>query len=574
LSNVPAGNNLTVQLIGNVTDPGGDNTWNGWSPPFTLIPNGNVNTGITMKYAPPGGGDKTPPGITDVTPKDNETNVVNSATIQVAFSEPMAVNTVIDNGSFVVLDNASIRVPGTFIPSSPPTGTSTFIFKPTAPLVSGTRYTVTIDNTFVTDMAENRMGGPYSFGFHTRFLGQWGIPSRIESANFTTGNGGGPFLDVTLTEQGDVFAVWEETIVGPIYIYGARYNGSKNQWETPKNLCPTTFNYAWSSRVAADNAGNAIAVWQQEYDRVYVSRYSAGDWTAPIPLDVNQGNGRQPLIAMDKSGNALVSYYSTDLSNNSGIFISSYTPAGGWILGSNRVTGGECSSVNNQNLGILPNGSYFIFYRCTNNNNIYAKNLLHNGEAQLIGSGSNTAVSIVNYKAVMSWDNTDGTWSKFFDGKTSGFWSGPIKISDKAGMSSVAMNENGNIVAVWGGGSDNVYASHSTFSGKSWTSPTNLSVTEPFGNGEVRLGMDKDGNAIAAWPEMTSGGKRIYVSKRYDSGTGTWDATKGNISKNSQDSSLSYPAFSMTDSGNAVAAWLLWEGNSIYPSVHANFWYK
>ena len=141
-------------------------------------------------------------------------------------------------------------------------------------------------------------------------------------------------------------------------------------------------------------------------------------------------------------------------------------------------------------------------------------------------------------------------------------------------MSSVAMNENGNIVAVWGGGSDNVYASHSTFSGKSWTSPTNLSVTEPFGHGEVRLGMDKDGNAIAVWPEMTSGGNSIYVSKRYDSGTGKWDATKGNISKNSQDSSLSYPAFSMNDGGNAVAAWLLWEGNSIYPSVHANFWYK
>jgi hypothetical protein len=86
--------------------------------------------------------------------------------------------------------------------------------------------------------------------------------------------------------------------------------------------------------------------------------------------------------------------------------------------------------------------------------------------------------------------------------------------------------------------------------------------------------MDKDGNAIAVWPEMTSGGNRIYVSKRYDSGTGTWDATKGNISKNSQDSSLSYPAFSMNDGGNAVAAWLLLEGNSIYPSVHANFWYK
>ena len=187
LSNVPAGNNLTVQLIGNVTDPGGDNTWNGWSPPFTLNPNDNVNTGITMKYAPPGGGDKTPPGITDVTPKDNETNVVNSATIQVAFSEPMAVNTVIDNGSFVVLDNASIRVPGTFIPSPPPTGTSTFIFKPTAPLVSGTRYTVTIDNTFVTDMAENGWGGPKFVRISHEVPGTVGDPESDREREFHHG---------------------------------------------------------------------------------------------------------------------------------------------------------------------------------------------------------------------------------------------------------------------------------------------------------------------------------------------------------------------------------------------------
>jgi hypothetical protein len=86
-------------------------------------------------------------------------------------------------------------------------------------------------------------------------------------------------LDITLTEQG-MFAVWEETIVG-IYIYGARYNGSKNQWN-PENLVRQRSTMP-ELRVAADNAGNAIAVWQQEYSRIYASRYSAGDWTVPVP---------------------------------------------------------------------------------------------------------------------------------------------------------------------------------------------------------------------------------------------------------------------------------------------------
>jgi hypothetical protein len=572
LSGIPAGDNLVLAIRGSI---GGTQYWNGESGIFNLAVAETHNAGkIAMIYT---GSDKTTPYVDVVNPADNTFNVPETGNIQIRFSERMAKNTVIDNESIVVVDNTGTRVSGSR-DCCLPDNSATFI--PTNPLASGSMYTVTV-NKSVTDMAGNPMGSPYSFGFHTRFRGRWGIPIIIETKQFTTGNGSPPYLDVALSDQGDAFAVWEETIIGPMYIYATRYNSSRYQWETPQNIFPTS-SFSSSSRLAVDNAGNAIAVWVQGDKRIYANRYSAGNWTGAVPIDVNanRGYGDYTVIAMDNSGNALVSYVGKDTNNNDGIYINKYSPGtGSWANAYGSQRGDNCvDTITTNKIGYI-NDNYgyktsMSVYSCDNvvyaNQSYYNPRIIGVGQSSVIGVDLSTR----NNKAVVVWDNTNGFWSSFFDGTT---WSGPVPISNRGVGSSppsVVMNDIGDIIVVWGGSYDNVYASHATLTGKQWSNPPiNLSSTEAIGG--PRLGMDKDGNAIAVWQKMNLGGYTTYISKRYDNGTKKWDTATDNVSENNPNLSTKYLSFSMNESGNAVAMWF--SSNVITGSptnVHANFRYK
>jgi len=574
LSGVPTGDNLILAIRGSI---GGTQFWNGESGIFNLAVGETHNAGkVSMIYT---GLDKTAPYVNVVNPADNSFNVPETGNIQIRFSERMAKNTVIDNDSIVVVDNTGTRVSGSR-DCCLPDNSATFI--PTNPLALGGKYTVTV-NTSVTDMAGNPMGSPYSSGFHTRFRGKWGIPIIIETKEFTTGNGNPPYLDVALSDQGDAFTAWEETIIGPMYIYATRYNSSKYQWETPQNIYPVSSSSS-SSRVAVDNAGNAIAVFvgSTGTKQIFANRYSAGNWTGAVPIDLVQGFGDFPVIAMDSSGNALVSYVGKDTNNNDGIYINQYSPGtGSWTNAYGSPRGDNCvGSITSNKIGYIRDyygyNTSMSVYSC--DNLIYANKSYRNpiiiGVSEPYYYGK-VDISIRNNKAVVVWDNSSGLWSSFYDGSTySGTWSGPVKVSNYGSSPSVAMNENGDIIVVWGG-NDNVYASHATFSGKLWgTPPINLSGGAPYGSEGTKLGMDKDGNAIAVW-QMNFGWYRTYISKRYDSGTKKWDTATDNVSENNPNLSTKYLSFSMNESGNAVAMWF--SSNVITGSptnVHANFRYK
>jgi len=63
-------------------------------------------------------------------------------------------------------------------------------------------------------------------------------------------------------------------------------------------------------QVAADNTGNAVAVWAQSDGSVIhirANRYVAGSgWLTPISIDSDSTNASSPQLAMDGSGNAVV----------------------------------------------------------------------------------------------------------------------------------------------------------------------------------------------------------------------------------------------------------------------------
>jgi len=552
LSNVPAGNNLTIQLMGDISDLGGDNTWNGWSPPFTLNPNDNVNTGITMKYAPPGGGDKIPPTITDFSPKDNETNVANSATIQVVFGEPMAVNTVIDNGTFVVLDNASKRVSGTFIPSIPPTGTSTFIFQPNSPLASGGKYTVAIDNTFVTDMAGNALNVPKTWSFTVHEKGTWFPPYKINKGFFIAS------LEPHISASGDGKAVltWLETTAqysDPKTIHFSWLDPAKKVWSSaPEDTFTRTSTITSSPKVAISQNGNAFALWP-EMDTVghynlWAMQYLVGQgWTNVIETDKSANTAKsQHDLALDDVGNAFMDWYRN--SYHGDVFHNHYilgTGMGGTYMGAS----GSASRVNYlSNVAAAGDRNAFIVWGQWDNTNknyqIYSRRYKPG-----TGGGSNwdTVIQIPNSRFNSSYDyyfnnipsvavDENGTafaaWNTYdnvtniysivasrFDGSISS-WGGIASIADNTSSPiDIRMDKYGNAIVVWSKW-PNIHAKRYDPI-KGWDNAVSLgSVMPDSSNYSVKFAMNREGHAVVVLGELHSPSTLTLKSNRYTPGAG------------------------------------------------------
>jgi hypothetical protein len=87
--------------------------------------------------------------------------------------------------------------------------------------------------------------------------------------------------------------------------------------------------------VALDDAGNALAIWQQQTD--YGSygasnRYVGGvGWsTASHFVDSKLGDALSPSMAMDGAGNATVVWYRWSGNNAIDLMINRFTPDLGW----------------------------------------------------------------------------------------------------------------------------------------------------------------------------------------------------------------------------------------------------
>jgi hypothetical protein len=76
-------------------------------------------------------------------------------------------------------------------------------------------------------------------------------------------------------------------------------------WENPVLIESMSGNAQWP-KVAVDDIGNAIAVWEHDYD-IYANRYVQGrGWGTPELIETNPNAASLPQLAVDRSGNAVV----------------------------------------------------------------------------------------------------------------------------------------------------------------------------------------------------------------------------------------------------------------------------
>jgi hypothetical protein len=151
-------------------------------------------------------------------------------------------------------------------------------------------------------------------------------------------------------------------------LYGSRY--SAGSWGTSQRIDTLGVQYfsAWAPKVAMDDAGNAIVVWQQNdgtAERIYARRFSVGTGSyEPIQrlndsADFTAFNASAPAIAMDPVGGTAMAVWSQyGVRGWRQVFDSA--PAGGDCVGNivNTVTVNDfCDSIRSM---VFYNGKIYL----------------------------------------------------------------------------------------------------------------------------------------------------------------------------------------------------------------------
>jgi len=132
----------------------------------------------------------------------------------------------------------------------------------------------------------------------------WGGGQRVEMQDSVATN-----PQIAVAPHGDAIAVWEQ--MGTMYkdVWGNHFT-PESGWGTPALLEISNAGDAVFPRVAADGAGNAIAVWMQgngSEEDVWANRYiPSSGWNGAVLLEQADGvRARHPRIALSPRGTAV-----------------------------------------------------------------------------------------------------------------------------------------------------------------------------------------------------------------------------------------------------------------------------
>jgi hypothetical protein len=206
--------------------------------------------------------DETAPTVIANTPANTATGVsATTPNITVTFSEPMNPNS-IGSGSFTVVRTSNgAAVAGTVAYNA---ATRVASFTPSAPLLSGTGYTVTVAST-VADVAGNPLGQNFVYTFTTGDA----TPPTITSttpANLATGVPTSTTVTATFSEAMDATTINATNFTLKVFATNApvagtvTYNPATNTatFTPTAALSPSTAYVAAVSTGAKDLAGNAL----------------------------------------------------------------------------------------------------------------------------------------------------------------------------------------------------------------------------------------------------------------------------------------------------------------------------
>jgi YD repeat-containing protein len=140
----------------------------------------------------------------------------------------------------------------------------------------------------------------------------WGTAQIIDT-------GAGPSTDpqIAFDAQGNAMVTWEQSNGTAFDIYANRYDASTHTWDSAQ-LIEGGVGTAVSPQIAMNTLGNAVVVWSQRdgyYTNYYANCYDAinKSWgTAQLVQPYINSPNCLPQIAIDAQGNAMAVWYQSD----------------------------------------------------------------------------------------------------------------------------------------------------------------------------------------------------------------------------------------------------------------------
>jgi hypothetical protein len=310
---------------------------------------------------------------------------------------------------------------------------------------------------------------------------------------------------------------------------------SARTWSTPASITTLTDYPAGQvliadPEIAFDANGNGLAVW--EYNRVapndsraYWSRYTtAGGWTvaAPFPDHLDNSEQRKPKLAMAPNGNAIV-VWTSKVGQPKNAEASFYTPAGGWstpewidIDASGGGPGSTAVDWNVVDLRIVMDsaGNVLLVWE----KDLTNANEISNGTPAVLSR--NIAYNRYTPGAGWSFSSTDHGQNLTTNNNISG------QLLERG--AEIAMNANGEVVAVWQEVNlavtpivRKIWSSRYTMSGGTWSTPVDLGGNDSGQPNNWRsVVLDNTGVATALWSDY-DGGTHFHIMYSRTAG-GVW----------------------------------------------------
>lgn len=395
-----------------------------------------------------------------------------------------------------------------------------------------------------------------------------------------TGSGNLPVVpSIAMDPNGNAFAIWVQAGGGFFPdIWTNRYVAGTG-WE-PGTLMEASDTNVGIPSIAMQDNGNAIAVWPQTdgiRDSIWASRYVVGTgWSTPVLIETdNAGHAYTPRITIDAGGNAIAVWSQYDGTRND-IWANRYVAGTGWGTAT-LIEADNAGTAQLPRVAMDSNGNAIaVWYQFDGNRyNVWANRYAVGtgwGSATLIetdntgNAGSHSIAMDANGNAIAVWAQSDGTrysvWANRYVAG-SGWGTAALLETDNAGDADpgpVVMDANGNAMVAWSqsdGTRTNVWANRYV-AGTGWGTAT-LIETDNAGDVSIpSIAMNAGGNAVAVWHQSDGTRTNIWAN-RYVAGTG-W-GTASLIETDNVGDAI-YPSVVMAANGNAIATWLQWDGMS------------
>jgi hypothetical protein len=328
--------------------------------------------------------------------------------------------------------------------------------------------------------------------------------------------------------------------------------GNEKEWGAPESI-ESLGSGAARPQIAFDPFDNAIAIWDQsdpatqepgadpnDSDDLWTRRTNAqGRWSdPPMRLEQNEpGDSVFAQLGVDDDGDAVVAFLQDD--GTRFVVWAVHYIGGEWqparcIQGTSEDT--EC-------LGLEPAGDAW--------------------RPQIAVDAAGNAVVVWQQAG----DETDPieVWSNRFT-KGSG-WGDAESVANEVEdllAPAVAMDENGNAIAVWekldrDRELSSIWSQRQT-SGADWVEQQPVEINDDGNAFEPQIGVDQAGNAVAVWKQQREKDAPFYVwANRYSASTRKWDEAPQLIGPEDAGNAEA-PRVTIDADGNALAVWVQTSG--------------